>query len=155
MNQCEIVLKSELSNSFGLINTPLFSIMAYFNPEIGVILQELSQNLRLSQPTDEIFLFGDFHCRIDKPDDKTNALMQYLHLQNLNFINKKEEKKFVNSQRSSTIDLCFTNASHRVSDRKTTTSLLSNHRLLTLSITCDYKTKDETGETIFDINVKP
>ena len=54
--------------------------------------------------------------------------------------------------------ICFTNADHRVSDRvslwKITNSLLSNHRLLTLSITCDYKLKEETRETIFDVNVE-
>ena len=60
----------------------------------------------------------------------------------------------MNSQESSTIDLCFTNAGHRVSDWKNTNSLLSNHRLLTLSIACDYDTKEETGETILDVSVE-
>ena len=63
LNQREIFSKSEFSISFRLVNTPLFFNKAYFNPEKEEddILHDLSQNLRLSQPTDEIFLFRDFN----------------------------------------------------------------------------------------------
>ena len=142
MNQCKIVSKSELSISFRLVNTPLSFIITYFNPEIEEddILHELFQFLRPSRSTDEIFLFGDFNCGIDKPDERTNALLENIHLQTLSYINDEEEKTFANSPAGSNIDLCFTNAVHRVIDWKNTNSLLSNHRLLTLSITCDNKT---------------
>ena len=156
MNKCDVVSKSDFCISFKLENTPRFFIVAYFNPDIEEddMLHELSRNLCFSQSTDEIFLFGDFDCRIDKPDEKTNALLEFLHLQHLNCINDAEEKTFVNSQGSSTIELCFTNAGHRVSDWKIINSLLSNHRLLTLSNTGDYKLKEDIGDTIFEINME-
>lgn len=88
-------------------------IAAYFQPDYreDKIVEELMDALSIVPRREPIVMAGDFNCRIDIKQHKSNVVTEFMAGEGLTLINKQEEKTYVCYNGSSTIDLVFSNMS--------------------------------------------
>lgn len=99
-----------------MVNTKLCTIVgAYYQPyykDIDII-GEITEALTKIPRTTPVVLAGDLNCRIDVPRGKSRIVIEFIEKEGLTLINKTHENTYFGYNGCSTIDLVFSNRSHR------------------------------------------
>ena len=108
-----------------LVQTKVAKIICvYFQPEISAeqIIDIINDALEYVDKDDAVILTGDLNCRVDKANQKSNLVINFLQAEGLDLINEPEEITYIAHNGSSTIDLCFINNNIEAITQKTLTT---------------------------------
>lgn len=84
----------------------LIAIYARPNAEVEHIIEILTAALgKIRNAAENIIIAGDMNCRLDKPDTKCRATLNFLQEENFELINDPEQKTYISHNGSSTIDI--------------------------------------------------
>jgi hypothetical protein len=97
--------------NFLIINFEFLTVIGtYLNPKIkkDTLLNELLSTLKHIKHFQNLIFAGDFNCRLDKPNDKTETLLDFMEENSMTLANEAPYKcTYVCKQGTSVIDLIF------------------------------------------------
>jgi len=136
-------------------------INVYFNPEwkAADIVDTLTNALWKVDRRENIILAGDLNCRIDKKNEKTVIVLEFLEKEGLLLANEKTMKTYAAFNGSSSIDLTFTRGISVLRQTQlweTDAVLLRKHIPIQTELNIEkaiYKMKEEKRGKKLDVNM--
>jgi hypothetical protein len=100
---------SKEENMVIIKTTSVTLIAMYITPGTPVenIIETISKATEETRKEKKVILAGDFNCRIDKYNTKTDILRETLEEEGFRLVNKKEVPTYIAPNGTSTIDLVF------------------------------------------------
>lgn len=86
-------------------------VSGYYQPECTVqeIIEDLTEAFNKIENQQPVIVAGDFNCRIDKENQKTRMLVNYIVEEGFSLLNNPNEPTYICHNGRSTIDLIFRN----------------------------------------------
>ena len=106
-------IKTHSTPNHLIIKTSVMTfICVYYNPDKDAeyIVSDLASALSATDHNLPLTIAGDLNCRIDKPNDKTTDVIDFLHDSGLRILNDASKPTYISPIGSSCIDLIMTNA---------------------------------------------
>lgn len=143
-----VLLNVKYLNNFLILNFEEISVIAcYLKPNIraSTVTDELLSTLKYVGNFKNLIFAGDFNCRLDKMDKKTEALLDFMEENDLTLVNNfPYSSTYVCSNGSSVIDLIFRGSHISAKNFCVKDTFLRKHRMV--SVDFSYISKDETIE---------